>query len=371
MAASSGAGSCAAALAHTSNDRNTPANRCNMHVPMVEAAQILVRTDVDLKTFRDEIRAAARPVVLKGLVSDWPAVRAARQSTRALVDFLRSFDRGLQPNIIELPAATKGHLFYREDLSGLNFNRRVAPIGATLERLLALANDPEPIRLFIESMVTADYLPDFAAGHPMPLLDASIGPRIWIGNRTQVQTHFDLLYNIACVVGGRRRFTLFPPEQVANLYMGPLDFTPAGTPVSMVPIANPDPVKYPRFAEALAHAQTAELEPGDAIYIPFAWWHNVEALTPFNVLVNYWWNDAPKLGSAYGVLLHAAMSLRDLPADQRAVWKSFFDLLVFSDPEQSMGHLPAGKRGLLGPPSEQRYREVRQILVQALARPPG
>jgi len=338
---------------------------------MVEAAQILVRTDVDLKTFREEIRPAAQPVVLKGLVRDWPAVRAARESARTLVDFLRTFDRGRQTNIVELPAAAKGHIFYREDLGGLNFARRVAPIGATLERLLTLANETDPVTLFIESMVTADYLPDFAATHPMPLLDPTTGPRIWIGNRTKVQTHFDLLYNIACVVGGRRRFTLFPPEQIANLYMGPLDFTPAGTPVSMVPLSNPDAARYPRFAEALNHAHQAELEPGDAIYIPFAWWHNVEALTPFNVLVNYWWNDAPKMGSPYGVLLHAAMSLRDLPADQRAVWKSFFDLLVFSDPEQSMGHLPAGKRGLLGPPSEQRYREVRQILVQALARPPG
>ena len=338
---------------------------------MVEAAQILVRSGVDLKTFREEIAPAAQPVVLKGLVSEWPSVRAARESTRALVDFLRTFDRGRQPNIIELPAATKGHMFYREDLSGLNFVRRAAPIGATLERLLALANEADPISLFIESMITQDFLPDFAGAHPMPLLDASIGPRIWIGNRTTVQTHFDLLYNIACVVGGRRRFTLFPPEQVANLYMGPLDFTPAGTPVSMVPLSNPDPARYPRFAEALKQARQAELEPGDAIYIPFAWWHHVEALTPFNVLVNYWWNDAPKMGSAYGVLLHAAMSLRDLPADQRAVWKSFFDLLVFSDPGESMGHLPPAKRGLLGPPSEQRTREVRQILVQALSRPPG
>lgn len=338
---------------------------------MVEAAQILVRTDVDLKTFREEIRAAAQPVVLKGLVGHWPAVRAGRESPRALVDLIRTFDRGHQPNIIELPPAAKGHLFYREDMTGLNFVRKAAPIGATLERLLALANDPDPISLFIESMITQDFLPDFAAAHPMPLLDASIGPRIWIGNRTRVQTHYDLLYNIACVVGGRRRFTLFPPEQVANLYMGPLDFTPAGAPVSMVPLANPDPARYPRFAEAWRHARQAELEPGDAIYIPYAWWHHVEALTPFNVLVNYWWNDGPKVGSPYAVLLHAALGLRDLPADQRAAWKSFFDLLVFSDPEESMKHLPPDKRGLLGPPSAQRMREVRQILAQALSRPPG
>ena len=219
---------------------------------MSEAAQILVRTGVDLKTFREEIQPGGRPVVLKDLLSDWPAVRAARESPRALADFIRGFDRGHMPNIIELPAAAQGRLFYRDDMSGLNFTRYTAPISATLDRLLSLSAEPDPVSLFIESTVMQDFLPDFAAAHPMPLLDAAIGPRIWIGNRLKVQTHFDLLYNIACVVGGRRRFTLFPPEQVANLYIGPLDFTPAGAPVSMVPLTNPDFARYPRFAEACA-----------------------------------------------------------------------------------------------------------------------
>ena len=338
---------------------------------MFEAAQILVRTDVDLKTFREEIEPGGKPVLLKGVVSHWPAVQAARESPRALADHIRRFDRGRTPNIIELPAEAKGHLFYREDMSGLNFTRYPGSIGATLDRLLSLYDAPNPVTVFIESMITEDFMPEFAAAHPMPLVDPMYGPRIWIGNRVTVQTHYDLLYNIACVVGGRRRFTLFPPEQVKNLYLGPIDFTPAGAPVSMVPLTNPDLARYPRFADAMRNAVRAELEPGDGIYIPYAWWHHVESLTPFNVLVNYWWNTAPKLGSPYAVLLHAALSLRDMPADQRAVWTSMFELLVFTDPEASMGHLAPMRRGLMGPPSPQRMREVRNILAQTFSRPPG
>ena len=86
------------------------------------------------------------------------------------------------------------------------------------------------------------------------------------------------------------------------------------------------------------------------------------------ILVNYWWNPAPKLGSPYAVLLHAALSLRDLPADQRAMWKSMFERLVFSDPEEALGHLPPTKRGLLSPPSPQRTREIREILAQTFTR---
>ena len=336
---------------------------------MPESAQILVRQGVDLKTFNEEIVPAAHPVVLKDLVADWPAVRAGRESPRALADFIRGLDSGRQIVAIESAPVHGGKLFYREDMSGFNFTRAPAGLGATLERLLDLANAAGAPTVFIESLPTPDYLPAFHTTHPMHLLDAAVTPRIWIGNRVKVQTHFDLLYNIACVVGGRRRFTLFSPEQVANLYIGPIDFTPAGTPISMAPLLDADFARFPRLAEALRHAVQAELAPGDALYIPYGWWHHVESLTPFNVLVNYWWNDAPKLGSPYGALLHAALSLRDLPADQRAVWHAIFGQLVFSDPEVALKHVPPDKRGLLGPPSQARAQEVRNILAQAFAKP--
>ena len=335
---------------------------------MSETAQILVRDDVDLKTFNEEIRPAAQPVIMKGLVRDWPVVRAARESPRAFVDYLHGLDRGRQIIVVERPAGSSGHLFYNPQMSGFNFTRVPGTISATLERLLLLADAPEAPTVFLESLPTDDFLPDFAAAHPMPFVDKQFGPRIWIGNRTRVQTHFDPLYNIACVVGGRRRFTLFPPEQIANLYPGPIDFTPAGTPISMVPIGEPDFARFPRYTEALRHARSAELEPGDAIYIPYAWWHSVESLTPFNALVNYWWNDAPRMGSAYAVLLHAALSLRDLPADQRRVWRGMFEHFIFSDPEVSMRHLAPEHRGMLGPPSANRTQEVRAVLVQALTK---
>ena len=103
----------------------------------VETAQIVVRHGVDLKTFRDEILPANQPVVLKGLVQDWPAVRAGRQSARALGDYLRAFDQGKQVAILEGPPSIRGHFFYRDDMRGLNFERRPATISATIERFLA------------------------------------------------------------------------------------------------------------------------------------------------------------------------------------------------------------------------------------------
>ena len=338
-------------------------------MPSTEPTAIRELRGVTPTQFRDDILPALQPVVLRGLVADWPAVRAGRESPRAMANYLRALDAGASPETMIGPASIGGRFFYNDDMTGLNFTRRPQRVVDSLDRLLALLDVPEPESVYLGALPTPASMPGFTRDNTLPLLDSPVVPRIWICNRVTVQTHYDISHNIACVVAGRRRFTLFPPEQVANLYMGPLEYTPSGTPVSMVLFDNPDLTRYPRFAEALRHARQAELEPGDAIYIPYAWWHHVEALTPFNVLVNYWWNDAPKIGSAYGVLLHAAMSLRDLPADQRAAWKPMFDVLVFSDPEESLAHLPPAKRGLMGPPSAQRSREIREILRQTFSKP--
>jgi hypothetical protein len=335
---------------------------------MSEPALIPARRDVDRKVFEAQIVPAARPLVLQELVAEWPVVRAARESPAALATLLKGLDAGRQPHVIEAPADAAGRIFYRDDLSGFNFTRQPAGIGATIDRLLALAGARDAPALFVESMSAKAYLPEFAAAHRMPLLDAQAEPRLWIGNAVKVNTHFDLAYNIACVVGGRRRFTLFPPEQIANLYIAPLDFTPSGAPVSLVQFTKPDHARFPRYAEALRHAWQAELGPGDALFIPYGWWHHVESLTPFNVLVNYWWNHAPNYGAPHGALLHALLAIRDLPADQRAVWQGMFQQLVFSAPDHALAHLAPGQRGMLAGPSAERTRKLREMLAREFSR---
>jgi Cupin-like domain len=136
----------------------------------------------------------------------------------------------------------------------------------------------------------------------------------------------------------------------------------------MVSASNPDLARFPRFAEAQAHAVSAELGSGDAIYIPYGWWHQVESLTPFNVLVNYWWNEARQIGSPFDCMLHAVLALRDLPADQRKVWHAMFEQYVFTDADEALAHLPREQRGMLGPPTPERMAAIRQILARAFSR---
>src|SRR6201999_1875668 len=130
------------------------------------------------------------------------------------------------------------------------------------------------------------YLPGLGAENGLALNDPMFEANpptvsIWLGNRTLAATHYDLSNNIACCMVGHRRFTLFPPDQVANLYPGPLEPTPGGQVVSMVDFRDPDRARYPRFAEAEAAGQVAELDPGDILFYPALWWHQVEALDGF------------------------------------------------------------------------------------------
>lgn len=326
---------------------------------------------LDASRFRAEIVARYQPVVLRGLVSDWPAVRAARRSAEEAADYVRGFDRGAPVEAFVGAPDIGGRFFYGPDLASFNFERQRAKISDVLRFLLASAGDEKARSVYVGSAPVPDILPGFGEANALPLLDGTPAvPRIWIGNATVVSAHFDESDNIACVVAGRRRFTLFPPDQVANLYVGPLDFTMAGQPASMVKVSDPDFETYPRFREALAAARVAELEPGDAIYIPTMWWHNVEALEPFNILVNYWWQDLPPdNGSAFEAMVHGIMAIGTLPEYQRAAWRSMFENYVFRPSgDNPAAHLPPAQRGILAESTPQLRQRIRQFLIRALGR---
>jgi hypothetical protein len=336
---------------------------------------IAERGAVDRAAFDAEIRPAARPVVLRGQARDWPAVAAARASDEALVAYLKGF-RAVDapvPALVGQPEIA-GRFFYTEDMRALNFTRGLSPLFPFLDRLLKDRGHPAPLAMAVQSETIPDLLPGFERDNRLGLVAPQIAPRAWIGNAIRVAPHYDLMENVGVVVAGRRRFTLFPPGQLANLYPGPFELTPAGTPVSLVDLAAPDLARFPRYAEAAAHAETATLEPGDAIYIPFHWWHAVDSLEGVNLFVNYWWNDATQAAGpasaprGYDALLHALHAFKGLPADQRDVWRMVFDHYVFDAHGDPAAHLPDHAKGILAPMTAALRERVAAMLRQVLAR---
>lgn len=328
--------------------------------------------DVTPEIFQDEIRAIGEPAILKGLVADWPVVSVAREGDRQLANYLTAQAAPGPINSIYAEPEIEGRFHYTDNLRKLNFERVSIPLDNFLDQLIAEAECERPTALAAQGLVVPKILPAFTALHPLSILPPTVVPRMWIGNAVRVATHSDELENVACVVAGRRRFTLFPPEQVGNLYMGPFELTPAGTPISMVHVTKPDFERYPRFADALEAAVYAELEPGDAIYIPYQWYHHVESLDPVNILVNYWWDPARQdLGSAWDAMLHGIISLRGLPPDQRRAWRAAFDHYVFLADGDAGTHLPPHARGILAADSPQDIEQLRRDLIKNLTSSTG
>jgi Cupin-like domain len=325
---------------------------------------------VDDEAIRREVLASARPAVLRGLVSAWPAVAAGRRSPAELVEYLHRFDNGGLVDAIMTPPEVEGRVFYNETMSGFNFLRNRLPISAIAEQVLRYGAFARAPAVAAQSALIRDCVPGFGAENSLSVLDSTVLPRIWLGTAITTPTHFDEWNNIGCVVSGRRRFTLFPPEQIGNLYIGPLDFAPTGAPMSLVRLHDPDFERFPRFREALKAAVTAELGPGDALFIPPLWWHHVESLEPFNLLVNYWWHAVPGVPvggtSGFDALMIALLNLRPLPVATREAWRALFAHYVFGPESGVTEHIPEQRRGVLGTFSAADAARVRAYLAERL-----
>lgn len=323
----------------------------------------------------DQLMAEQRPTILKGVARSWPIVVQGLKSPRSAAAYLKGFDAGKPVVGFTGKPEIKGRFFYNDDVTGFNFEGARVGLSAVLERAVECIDDVEAPAFYIGSTDLSIYLAgfreaanDLVLNHPMFAAHPPIAS-IWIGNRTTASAHYDMSHNLACCAVGKRRFTLFPPDQVANLYPGPLEPTPGGQVISMVDFIAPDFEAHRGFREALEVAEIAELEPGDVLFYPALWWHHVEALDPFNVLVNYWWNTSPAfMDTPQNTLLHALLSLRDRPEPEKQAWKALFEYYVFGPAALAGAHLPEHARGPLGTLDELGARRLRAQLLSRLNR---
>ncbi len=323
-----------------------------------------VAAEVRPERFRALVEAC-RPVILRGLVAGWPAV-AAGASPATLRDYLARFDAGAGLDAFFGSPGIAGKYYYDEDLKGFNFERRRVTLRAAIDAMIAGLGDDQAQTVYAGSVPIADFLPGFSVENPMPLAPPVAGGRIWLGQASNVSSHYDTLDNLACVIAGRRRFTLYAPQSIARLYVGPIDHTLAGQPVSLAASSARDPERFPLFEEIRDRALVAELEPGDALYLPKLWWHQVEATAPFNGLVNYWW-DAFSAGpdAPYTALLLAMIAIAERPRPERDAWRAFFDHYVFRPQGHPLAHLPPEHHGLLGP-LKTNYGKIRARIMHTL-----
>lgn len=328
---------------------------------MLEIRTVEASSETQLAPY---LQNAAEPIVFRGLASDWPLVQQSVQGKAKLTQYLLSFYQGMQIGAGKVEDKANGRLFYKEDFNGFNFSRETKDFGQFLDEANA---EGEQVH-YMGSTAIDRLLPGLRTENPVAELDnINALASIWVSNQAKIAAHQDTPDNLAICAAGRRKFLLFPPEQVSNLYIGPLDFTPAGQPISLVNHQFPDFELHPKYKDALKHAIEIELAPGDALFVPSLWWHAVEGLEKVNVLINYWWQDTPMhLGSPMDALMHSVMNISQLPPHKKQAMKALFDHYVFNNEEQT--HIPEQAQGILNTKDELAVRKTRSQLLNKLNR---
>lgn len=325
---------------------------------------------VDRRAFDSVLQPRGRPFVARGLVSDWPIVAAGANGAAAALAYA---DRLAGPATIETFESGPeigGRFFYNAAMDGFNFSRSRTNFAALSARLTALAAASEPPAIYAGAIPLSAVFPSLAMETPCPLLDVrhEMLSSLWVGNRTRVAAHWDLPQNLICNVAGRRRYILLPPDELSNLYVGPLDFTLAGQPLSLVDFLAPDYDAHPRFRAAACRAEVAVLGPGDVLYLPSMWWHHAESLDPIGVMINFWWRDGPAyLTTPMSTLAHALLTIRDLPPGEKEVWRTMFDCYIFGEGDGPLAHLAPDRRGVFGPSTPERRAVIRALVSRSLS----
>ncbi|MGB1199916.1 MAG: cupin-like domain-containing protein [Cognaticolwellia aestuarii] len=319
--------------------------------------------------FFQEIVPYQKPIVIRGFAQSWPLVTAAKKGPDDFVNYLNKFYQGKKTAMVVAPPAANKRFYYNEEMTDINFLRGEERLDLFLGRLLELIDRDVYPAISMQGARTSDILPGLVNDNPTEFF-TTVEPRLWIGNEGIVNTHYDGSDNVASVIAGHRRFVLFPPEQTCHLYPGPLNFTPAGAPTSLVDLDNPDFERFPLFKHAIAEAYSVELAPGDAIFIPMLWWHHVESLDKVNALMNYWWNgsSAPNSvsPSAIDSLNIALLAMRNLNQEQRNAWRCMFDHYLFKQGVEPASYIPQHQQHLLGELSPEYVKEIKDYFVQKL-----
>ncbi|MDG1200079.1 MAG: cupin-like domain-containing protein [Porticoccaceae bacterium] len=322
----------------------------------------------------EQLFAAEGPIILRGLVSDWSLVKAGEQSPGKAMEILQSHSSKKPVGVYIAPPEAEARFFYNQDCTGFNYQSKYLQLSDIFAQIRETENNPDHSYYYMNSLTLDNCFPGLRADNDLSFDHQAFTnnqplSKVWVGTESIAAAHYDVPSNLACCVLGARRFTLFPPEQIHNLYPGPLEPTPGGQVITMVDLKNPDFERFPRVRRALEAAVVVDLQPGDAVYYPSMWWHQVEALSPFNIMINFWWLRSPAyMGNPMDIVMHAIMGIRDRPEAEKNAWREVFEYYIFGPADTPREHLPASIQGALGELDDDSIRRLRALVKNKLNR---
>jgi hypothetical protein len=230
----------------------------------------------------------SRPVILTGVMEDWPARRRWSLGRLASEFGERTVTVGETEGGRLIVGRSEGiaqrEMAFSEFLDRLRAGDPDCYLLSPLdERLPELLED-----LHFEALVPK------ASWHSL---------RLWISARdTRAALHQDLPENFLAQITGRKRIVLIHRRHGRNVYRNGLFH---GAPnFCAVDAENPDYARFPRFRRV--ESITVDLEPGEILYIPRLWWHQVHSLS-LSISVNQWFASGALALAARGSQLFARM----------------------------------------------------------------
>lgn len=216
----------------------------------------------------------SRPVVIAGGASEWPAAAWTPEMLRSKAGDSMVLTHRSDSIYFGLDEVSGGPKYREQEM--------------TLDRFVSLALDPpdDGLRYYLQRASIPDRLPALLPDLKMP---EGVDPakiylmNLWFGPGENVtRLHYDVPNNFLVHFYGRKRITLFAPRDTARLY----PFRSKAYNMSQVNIDEPDEVRFPKLADAQPYH--VEIGPGDMLYIPPFWWHQVYSLE-LAISANYWW----------------------------------------------------------------------------------
>ncbi|MEQ5837730.1 cupin-like domain-containing protein [Marinobacter sp. NFXS9] len=251
------------------------------------AGEIEVRQVPDFQTFVEQYYSKMRPVVLKGGVDHWPALKLWTpeyfREKVGLAEVEIQHGRDSDPDYERNARAHKKRVLMSD------FVDMVTQGGATNDYYMTAGNTQKSLE-GIEALFQD--IGDFYQGYRKPETWYRQN-LLWFGPKgTFTPLHHDLTNNMLVQLYGRKKVTIYPAFQVPYMYNDKGVF-------SAINIRKLESRNYPLFKKAMG--MEVVLEPGDAIFLPISSWHMVESLdnsisitfTDFNIK-NRLYHDFPR-----------------------------------------------------------------------------
>ncbi len=241
------------------------------HVDVIDSPSV--------EEFTERYARRERPVVVRGGLGDW------LPTYKWTPEYLKSV---YGPRRVKVGVSKTGEFANYVEILKTGVDAQVT-FAEVVDSIFSPKPGGDKLRLHQEPLETWDTFRDESP--PIRFITREVmAKNIWMGSAGNItKAHYDTEDNINVQLRGKKEFILFPSSQLRELYpRSPLDYM---SNFSQVELAAPDLVRFPRFRRATP--MRAVIQPGDFLYIPIYWWHEVHTLEP-SLNVNFWWQSGTR-----------------------------------------------------------------------------